>query len=125
MPSETVTLRGHIIDSLILPKVMDEVVELGATFEIVDLQIGVTNEDSSFAKLRVTADSDEELARLLDRLQQHGANPETAEDAQLAVADTDGAFPPGFYSSTNLETEIRLDGKWVRVYHPEMDCGVV
>ncbi len=125
MPSETVTLRGHIIDSLILPKVMDEVVELGASFEIIDLQIGVTNEDTSFARLRVTTDSDNELARLLDRLQQHGANPETVEDAQLAVADTDGAFPPGFYSSTNLETEVRIDGKWRRVFHPEMDCGLV
>ncbi|HEV3473548.1 MAG TPA: TIGR00300 family protein, partial [Actinomycetota bacterium] len=125
MASETVTIRGHIIDSLILPKVMDEVVEFGASFEIVDLQIGVTNEDTSFARLRVTIETDEQLARLLDRLQQHGANPETVEDAQLAVADTDGAFPPGFYSSTNLETEVRIDGKWLRVFHPEMDCGVV
>ncbi len=116
MASETVTIRGHIIDSLILPKVMDEVVEFGASFEIVDLQIGVTNEDTSFARLRVTTESDEQLARLLDRLQQHGANPETVEDAQLAVADTDGAFPPGFYSSTNLETEVRIAGKWMRVF---------
>jgi lysine-ketoglutarate reductase/saccharopine dehydrogenase-like protein (TIGR00300 family) len=104
---------------------MDEVVELGASYEIIDLQIGHTNDDTSFARLRVTADSDEALAHLLERLQQHGANPETLEDARTTVADTDGSFPAGFYSSTNLETEVRLGGKWVAVYHPEMDCGIV
>ena len=125
MPSENITLQGHIIDSLILPRVMDEVVECGASYEITDLQIGHTNDDTSFARLRVTTETDEELANLLERLQQHGANAETVEDAGLVEADTDGAFPPGFYSSTNLETEVRLNGKWTPVYHPEMDCGIV
>jgi lysine-ketoglutarate reductase/saccharopine dehydrogenase-like protein (TIGR00300 family) len=125
VPSENVILQGHIIDSLILPRVMDEVVELGASYEIIDLQIGHTNEDTSFARLRVTADTDATLAHLLERLQGHGANPETVEDAQMTEADTDGSFPAGFYSSTNLETEVRIDGKWTPVYHPEMDCGIV
>jgi lysine-ketoglutarate reductase/saccharopine dehydrogenase-like protein (TIGR00300 family) len=125
VPSENITLQGHIIDSLILPRVMDEVVECGASYEITDLQIGHTNDDTSFARLRVTTETDEELANLLERLQQHGANAETVEDAGLVEADTDGAFPPGFYSSTNLETEVRLNGKWTPVYHPEMDCGIV
>lgn len=125
MPSEHVTLQGHIIDSLILPRVMDEIVESGATYEIVELNIGHTNEDTSFARLRVDADSDGELAKLIERLQQHGANPETVEDARVIEADTDGAFPAGFYSSTNLETEVRRNSKWERVYHSEMDCGIV
>ena len=96
MPSEHVTLEGHIIDSLILPKVLDEVIELGASFEIVDLQIGVKHEDPSFARIKVTAGSEEELNRVIDRLRQHGANPETVADANLVAADVDGAFPSGF-----------------------------
>ncbi|MGH2730506.1 MAG: TIGR00300 family protein [Actinomycetota bacterium] len=125
MPSEHVTIEGHIIESLILPKVLDEVIELGATFEIVDLQIGVRHEDPSFARIKVTTETDDELDRLLERLRQHGANSEIVADAQLEPADTDGAFPAGFYSTTNLETEVRIDGKWLRVKHPEMDCGIV
>ena len=125
MASETVTIEGHIIDSLTLPKVMDEIIELGATYEIAELRIGTHHEDTSFARLKVTADSEEELLEVVERLRQHGANPDTVEDATLATADTAGAFPPGFYSSTNLETEVRLDGKWVPVDHPEMDCGIV
>ncbi|MFN2421757.1 MAG: TIGR00300 family protein [Gemmatimonadota bacterium] len=125
MPTEVVTLEGHIIDSLILPKVLDEIVELGANYEIVDLRIGRSHQDESFAKIRVTAASEGEMAQLLDHLRNHGANPETVEDALLAIADIPGAFPPGFYSTTNLETEVRIEGKWLHVEHCEMDCGVV
>ncbi|MDZ4064893.1 MAG: TIGR00300 family protein, partial [Coriobacteriia bacterium] len=33
-------------------------------------------------------------------------------------------FPDGFYSTTNLETAVRLGGKWVKVEGVEMDLGV-
>ena len=125
MPSEHISLEGHIIDALTLPTVLDEIIALGASFEIVDLEVGTKHEDTSSARIKVTASSDEELAKVVERLRQHGANPETVEDAELQVADVDGAFPTGFYSTTNLETEIRVDGRWLRVAHPEMDCGIV
>jgi lysine-ketoglutarate reductase/saccharopine dehydrogenase-like protein (TIGR00300 family) len=125
MPSETITVSGHIIDSLTLPGVLDEIIDFGASYETVELRLGVRHEDESLARLRVTTDTDDELARLLDRLQHLGANPDTVEDAQIAEADVTGSFPEGFYSTTNLETEIRIDGHWVPVIHPEMDCGIV
>ena len=37
----------------------------------------------------------------------------------------DGVFPDGFYSTTNLPTKVRLDGRWYDVVNPEMDCGLV
>ena len=40
MLSETIELRGHIIDSLILPKVLDEIITHGATFKIGEIRIG-------------------------------------------------------------------------------------
>ena len=125
MPSETITLSGHIIDSLTLPGVLDEIIDFGASYETVELRLGVRHEDESLARLRVTTETDDELSRLLDRLQHLGANPDTVEDAQIAEADVTGSFPEGFYSTTNLETEIRIDGHWVPVIHPEMDCGIV
>lgn len=125
MPSENVVLQGHIIEALILPRALDEIIESGAGFEIVDLNVGTRHEDTSYAKIKVTADSEDLLARLIERLRQHGANPETVEDASFVEADRDGCFPPGFYSTTNLETEIRMEGAWRRVQRPEMDCGVV
>ena len=125
MASEHVSIEGHIIDALTLPTVLDEIIALGATFEIVDMKVGTKHEDTSSARIRVTAADEDELAKVIERLRQHGANPETIEDAGIETADTDGSFPEGFYSSTNLETEIRIDDHWIPVRHPEMDCGIV
>jgi lysine-ketoglutarate reductase/saccharopine dehydrogenase-like protein (TIGR00300 family) len=36
-----------------------------------------------------------------------------------------GAFPEGFYSTTNQRTEVRIDGAWRPVADQEMDCGIV
>jgi hypothetical protein len=40
MVSETIELRGHIIDSLILPKVLDQILTHGANFKIGEIKIG-------------------------------------------------------------------------------------
>ena len=40
MARSIVEISGHIIDSLILPKILDLIVNLGAEFEILDIQIG-------------------------------------------------------------------------------------
>ncbi len=34
-------------------------------------------------------------------------------------------LPDGFYSTTNLETRVHVDGTWCEVENPEMDCGLV
>jgi len=125
MPSETITLTGHIIDNLTLPNVLDEIINAGFTYKLVDLNLGVRHDDTSNARIEITTTTDKEMLHLLDQLRVYGANPETVEDVELAEADLDGVLPPGFYSSTNLETEVRIDGKWLRVTHPEMDCGIV
>ena len=125
MPSETFTLEGHIIETQALPKVLDEIVERNANYAILELELGVKHDDPSRARIKVTCDTEEQLIELIARLEAHGANPDSVEDATLAEADSDGAFPPGFYSTTNLETEVRVDGKWIPVWHPEMDCGIV
>jgi lysine-ketoglutarate reductase/saccharopine dehydrogenase-like protein (TIGR00300 family) len=45
--------------------------------------------------------------------------------ATTRPAPADGVFPDDFYSTTNLETLVRLDREWLRVEQPEMDCGLV
>ena len=48
MFSETIELRGHIIDSLILPKVLDQILTHGAHFKIGEIMIGQKRADESF-----------------------------------------------------------------------------
>jgi lysine-ketoglutarate reductase/saccharopine dehydrogenase-like protein (TIGR00300 family) len=43
----------------------------------------------------------------------------------FAEVDIDGTAPEGFYSTTNLATEVRIDGQWLPVLGPRMDATVV
>jgi hypothetical protein len=73
MFSETIDLRGHIIDSFTLPKVLDQIVTRGATFNIVEFKIGQKRVDPSLARIEITAPSKSELDELIRRLREHGA----------------------------------------------------
>ena len=73
MFSETVELRGHIIDSLILPKVLDQIVTRGATFNIIEFKIGQKRVDQSFARIEISAPTRTELDDLIQRLREQGA----------------------------------------------------
>ena len=125
MPSEEVTLEGHILDLRTLSTLLDEMKEMGASYQVLELRIGSGRDETSFARVRFDADDDHTLEQLIQHATHFGANADVVEDARLEPADVDGAFPPGFYSTTNLETEVRIEGSWIRVRHPEMDCGIV
>jgi lysine-ketoglutarate reductase/saccharopine dehydrogenase-like protein (TIGR00300 family) len=123
-PVEEIEVRGHIIDSLILPKVLDQITTLGGHFRIKHINIGQERVDPSFALVEVRAETDEALQTILAQIADHGAVPTASSDCRIVEADIAGAFPEGFYSTTNQETEIRLDGKWHGVSLQEMDCGI-
>jgi lysine-ketoglutarate reductase/saccharopine dehydrogenase-like protein (TIGR00300 family) len=125
MPTETVELAGHIVDSLLLAKVLDLILEAGADYEIEQFELGKTNLDPSVARITISMDEEAALDALLEQLQVHGANRATVEDATLQPADVDGVLPAFFYSSTNLATDVRIDGHWRPVENPEMDCAIV
>ena len=122
---EEVVLEGHIIDSLLLPKVLDTILEHGGDFELLDVRIGRTRQDPSFARIAIVAPSETRLDQILRRIGPHGAVPIEQSDCQLTAADMDGAFPEGFYSTTNQPTEVRIKGRWIPVDDQEMDCGIV
>ncbi len=122
---EDVELSGHIIDSLLLPKILDTIMTRGATYEIKEFRVGKRQDDPSYARIEVRADSAEALEKILDEIHSHGAVPVHATDCRVVAADMDGAFPEGFYSTSNFRTQVRLDGEWVEVEDQEMDCGIL
>jgi lysine-ketoglutarate reductase/saccharopine dehydrogenase-like protein (TIGR00300 family) len=121
---EEVEVRGHIIDSLILPKILDRILQMGGQFEIRECVIGARRVDPSHARIAVRAATAEALAEILGDLVEHGASPTHPEDARIREADIPGSFPEGFYSTTNERTQVRLGGRWVDVADQEMDCGI-
>src|SRR6059058_2191550 len=124
MFSETIELRGHIIDSLILPKVLDQILTHGANFKIGEIKIGKKRADQSFARMEVSAQTGEALDELILRLRQHGAEVVERADAQLTRAPADGVFPRGFYVTTNQQTFVRFDSKEIEVRPATMDSAI-
>lgn len=123
--SDTVQMQGHLLDDGMLARTLDEILGTGADYVIERFDVGKHPEDESFVRITVTAEDEESLGHLLGRLQAFGANLTTPGELSLVAAEMDGVFPEDFYSSTNLETEVFLEGRWVRVPNPEMDCGLV
>jgi lysine-ketoglutarate reductase/saccharopine dehydrogenase-like protein (TIGR00300 family) len=122
--TEEVEVRGHIVDSLLLPKILDRILLMGGLFEIRECKIGVHRADPSYARIAIRADNLETLDAILGDLIEHGASRIHPENATLVAADIAGAFPESFYSTTNQPTQVRLHGRWVDVLDQEMDCGI-
>jgi lysine-ketoglutarate reductase/saccharopine dehydrogenase-like protein (TIGR00300 family) len=122
---ETVLISGHIIDSLVLAKVLDIILMMGGTFDIEDVQIGKTRENPSSARIIVRASSTTLLNDILTAVQPHGASVEREADCRTTIASADGVFPDDFYATTHLPTQVRLRGQWVDVDRIEMDLGIL
>ncbi len=83
--SKTIELRGHIIDSLILPKVYDEIIDRGGNYSSDEIIIGKTKKNISYARLKVTAPDQKLLENILDRLHELGAIIKEEEDVRAYV----------------------------------------
>jgi lysine-ketoglutarate reductase/saccharopine dehydrogenase-like protein (TIGR00300 family) len=124
MFSEQIELRGHIIDSLILPKVLDEILTGGGSFTIREIKIGRQRHDPSYACIDVFGPSPQVVDDIVRRLRPHGAEVVEQTDAQLVPAPADGVFPPEFYVTSNQQTFVHFKGEWIEAQPATMDCGL-
>lgn len=122
---EVVETTGHLIDSQIMTRIFDTVIEHQGRFEVLQFEIGRTNSDPSRLRLRVEAPSAEELKELLEQLVDLGCTPANPRDAVLAVVEKDKCAPEDFYSTTNHRTQVRYQGEWLTVEQQRMDALVV
>ena len=68
---EEVELQGHIIDSLLLPKVLDEILTRGGNYTLKEIQIGKSQKDQSYVRIEIRADNTEQLEDILDAVHDH------------------------------------------------------
>ncbi len=123
--TQVIELEGHIIDSMILPQIMDEVIDRGGDFDVQEIRVGRRKTEPSYARLEMRAKSPELLDLLVRHARRVGATVPSVEVVHTEPAPADGVLPEGFYSTTNLETLVQLNGGWVPVANPEMDLGIV
>ena len=125
MHTREVKLSGHIIDSLILPKALDLIMDMGGDFKILEFEVGKLKGDISHAKIQVEASSETLLGEILDELSEIGALVVELKDVQLLKSEKDKTLPSDFYSTTHHPTHIRYNGEWLVVEDIEMDCMIV
>src|SRR5690554_1221408 len=120
-----VELSGQNVDAVLLSRVIDAIAKMDAEFNLCETRIGRTADDASYARIEVGAPTCERLDEVIGKLRELGAVPVNGQTITLATVTKDGVGPEGFYSSTNIDTYVNMDGKWVPVDDIEMDCVVV
>jgi lysine-ketoglutarate reductase/saccharopine dehydrogenase-like protein (TIGR00300 family) len=123
--SEIVEAEGHLIDSHIMERIFDTVVEYQGRFEVERFHIGRTNSDPSQLRMRIETPSREQMDQLLSQLLGLGCVPVDAGDATLELITRDKCAPEDFYSTTNHRTQVRIDGEWIEVSKQRMDATIV
>ncbi|MFC4439050.1 MULTISPECIES: ornithine cyclodeaminase, nickel-pincer nucleotide-dependent [Natrialbaceae] len=123
--SRTVELEGHIIDSGSMGACFGAVMDMGGEFEVEEFEVGRHKHEETYCRMRVMADTEEDLRAILHELNQQGAAVADPRDATLQAAPGDGIVPADFYSTTNHPTVVRVDGEWLEVEDVEMDCALV
>lgn len=124
MVQETVTMEGHLIDSDILRRAFARIVGDGGEFEIQEFRVGKTNAEPSFVSLAVKARDPQVLDQILQELSYLGATTDLG-DARFAPAEADGILPDEFYSSSNFDTFVRVEGQWHAAKDQKMDSALV
>ncbi|MBV9303464.1 MAG: TIGR00300 family protein [Acidobacteriaceae bacterium] len=122
---EIVEAQGHLIDSHIMERIFDSVVEYGGRFEVEQFSIGRTNSEPSSLRLRVEAPSQEQMGKMLEQLLALGCSPVDSGEAETIAAERDQCAPEEFYSSTNQRTLIRHRNLWIEVQKQRMDGLIV
>ena len=123
--SREIELEGHIIDSGIMTKIFDKIMDMGGNFEILVFDVGKKKTDPSYARLRVNASKDETLDSIISELHRYGARLVKTEEIRLVAAEADCVVPKGFYSTTNHPTSVKFGDSWIPVQGIEMDCTIV
>jgi len=123
--SREIEVRGHLIDSLILTKIFDGIMDLGGEFEVKKIQIGIKKKDESYAKIRVKGNNQKHLDAILQLVYREGATAKIQKEVTLKPAFKNFVMPDNFYSTTNNNTQIFLKGKWIQVDNMMMDKCIV
>lgn len=118
--------EGHLIDTGLMSKYLDIVLENGGTYELTRFDIGRTVSDFSRVEFSVSAASSDRLGRILENLVALGCHlVEPAAEVRLQSADCAGTVPDDFYSTTNHRTRVFHEGHWIDVASQRMDAVIV
>jgi lysine-ketoglutarate reductase/saccharopine dehydrogenase-like protein (TIGR00300 family) len=113
--------EGHLIDSMIFPRVLDVILDLDGEFDILEFRVGKKKTDPSYARLLVMGEDEAHLNRVIGELHRFGARIPEAEEIDLKKAPKNKVLPDDFYVTTNHPTFVNYEGRWLTVEDIGMD----
>ena len=124
--SRVIRLEGHLLDSGLINRALDLIVDGGGSFQVMNFNLGEQRQSTSAAEVRVSAPSHEVMEEIISQLIDLGAVdlPQNERDAKLQPVLQAGVAPDDFYVSTIYPTEVRINGQWVKVENQRMDGAI-
>lgn len=114
-------VRGHLIDSMILTRIFDKIMDLKGDFNVLEFKIGKRKNELSYARLMVHGKNKKHLDQLLATLYIEGAQPVVIEEVLIKPSPENMVMPSDFYSTTNNSTQIYYSNEWIDVRNMMMD----
>ncbi|MBD2487250.1 TIGR00300 family protein [Aulosira sp. FACHB-615] len=124
--SRIIRLEGHLLDSGLINRALDLIVDTGGSFQVLNFNLGEQRQSTSAAEVKVSAPSHEVMEEIISLLIDLGAVdlPQDERDAKLEPVTLAGVAPDDFYVSTIYPTEVRINGQWVKVENQRMDGAI-
>lgn len=124
--SRILRMEGHLLDSGLISRALDLIVENGGSFQVLNFQLGEQRQSTSNAQVKVSAPSHEVMEDIMTQLIDLGAAtlPQEVCDTNLEPVPQDGVAPDDFYVTTIYPTEVRINSEWVTVQNQRMDGAI-
>ncbi len=122
---QEIEVKGHLVDSSILTRIFDNIMDLKGDFTVLEFTIGKRKKDHSYARLLVRGNSKEHLVNILEFLFRAGATSISLGEVRCKSSPKDMVLPDDFYSTTNNPTQIYFRGQWLDVQNMMMDKCIV
>jgi lysine-ketoglutarate reductase/saccharopine dehydrogenase-like protein (TIGR00300 family) len=122
---QEIEVKGHLIDSMILTRIFDHIMDLKGDFQVLEFSVGKKKKDPSHARLLVRGKDASHLEQVLEAVYREGAQPVSVQEVQLVPAAKDSVMPDDFYSTTNNPTQVFYRGQWISVQNMMMDKCIV
>ena len=122
---QSIEIKGHLIDSMILTRIFDKIMDLKGDFNVLEFQVGKKKDELSYARLLISGNDKKHLDQLLASIYIEGAQPTKIDGVILKSAPNDMVMPIDFYSTTNNATQIFLNNEWIDVHNMMMDKCIV
>jgi lysine-ketoglutarate reductase/saccharopine dehydrogenase-like protein (TIGR00300 family) len=122
---QTIEIKGHLIDSMILTRIFDKVMDLKGDFNVLEFHVGKKKDELSYARLLISGRNKKHLDQLLGSVFIEGAQPTKIDGVALKPAPSEMVMPRDFYSTTNNTTQIFFNNEWIDVENMMMDKCIV